>query len=1074
MSRQNNSSNPSPVHPEQTSPVERNSDSPAISSPSPHGYFKRESESSEGYPSWLPRRPPVPAPASTVQSFVGALHPESGPSEPIPVGRKPTPRSIRIVSVADSQNERDGGRREATDQTRATQPGHLRVWSRATTTGMSPTAFSTLIGHPGLAPKFNTNGLNLQLLRNPSPLARLHFYLLPIITFYHILLQTFFDFNAVYVLIQVARFPNPVAPGVPGSGRNWALGATAYIACWLAWLFAVFIVYELVYSFYRRWRVKRPLIIPIYLSSPAFNLASMTSYNTYSFLRHIRSTSWDPERGGSIRDGIAETCWYFSQNTANIALLLPRAGLSLALLLTFSSSQPGTLALADSGNIHRDRTFFDPQTGTLSGYAKGVLIANAAWTAWRTLVWFCAWLGLWIFSGHGCAGLCGPRFRWQEEEAEKRASVYSAENVDEADALPWSWRDGARERIVEAYDFCKSSKSNKAGKRALSDIQEASVPFSGMEKVMAAVGLPSSPQPARRGVLTGDLFENPEQGVSPTVISGKSPANPVPGFSSVIPPVKEKAPRKPVPSGPLMSLPYPFVGHHGAQVSSEEQVPFPPSPRHPKSVESLQRSQRSRTSQRGSNKENVEEPDVVTNDEAEEDDLELEMEGDEDVDAEVEEGSDRRTSGSMSSLGQPIPSRYPFQYRRPRGGNSLSSQSRSHVTPKSYHSRSTPSRSTQSTGNAETSDSPWSADNSSPRSHESAGIPRPPRHPNVRQRRGRAGNAPALLASPTPAYHSTRPRTRTESGSTSGSPYNPSPVYESSQEDDDEEQRVETPEPEGSVEEAEGEDSVGLLSAGPSPRVSLIGGMRHWPGSRSRHGSTGSQQSRSPSVSTRSRTQSLVQSLGALSQGSRSRAQSLIHSIGAASQSSLYLARSRANSAAQFSDSPHYSSHSDAIPSSPENNTFGQPIRTDRTRRSEPRVTDPHRSTEDVDAISNAGSGSGSDSLSQYLSPLPMPTPSTRSRVASSAAHSDAGTITAPPRIRVDSRTAPVPIPGRQQTFLAVPEEHPDLGSVPQSFITAPATVVSTTTTGSDETRPGQTSSGMHPERHIDITAQPM
>ena len=137
--------------------------------------------------------------------------------------------------------------------------------------------------------------------------------------------------------------------------------------------------------------LERPLIVPIYLSSPAFNLASMTSYNTYSFLRHIRSTSWDPERGGSIRDGIAETCWYLSQNTVNIALLLPRAGLSLALLLTFSSSQPGTLALADSGNLHRDRTFFDSQTGTLSGYAEGVLIANAAWTAWRTLVWLCAW-----------------------------------------------------------------------------------------------------------------------------------------------------------------------------------------------------------------------------------------------------------------------------------------------------------------------------------------------------------------------------------------------------------------------------------------------------------------------------------------------------------------------------------------------------------------------------------------------------------------------------------------------------------------------------------------------------------
>ena len=679
---------------------------------------------------------------------------------------------------------------------------------------------------------------------------------------------------------------------------------------------------------------------------------------------------------------------------------------------------------------------------------------------------------MWILSGHGCAGLCGPRFRWQEEEAEKRASVYSIEDIDEGDALPWSWRDGTRDRVVEAYDFCKTSKSNKAGKKALSDIQEASLPFPGVEQVLAAVGLPTSPQPARRGVLTGDLFENPEQGVSYTEeIDEKALTNPVPQFSSVIPPVKEKSPRKPVPSGPLMSLPYPFAGHHGAQMSSEEQVPFPPSPRHPKSIESLKHSQRTRSSRQDSNKENVEESDVATHDEAEEDELELGLEVDDDVDAEVEEVSDRRTSGSMSSLGQPVASRYPFQYRRPRGGSSHSSQSRSHITPQSYNSRSTPSRSTQSTGNVETTDSPWSAGNSSPRSYDSVGIPMPPRHPNVQQRRGRTGAVSAALPSPAPAHHRTRTRTRTESGSTSGSPYNPSPVYESSREDDNEGRRFETPEPEGSVEEAEREDSVGLLSTGPSPRASLIGGMRHWPSSRSRHGSTGSQQSRSPSVSTRSRTQSLVHSLGALSRDSRSPAQSLIQSLSAASQSSLDLVRSRAHSIARFSDSPHYS---DAIPSSPENNTFGQPIRADWTRRSEPHLPNPRRSMEDVDVISNSGSGSGSDSLSQYLSPLPMSTPSNRSRVPSSAAHSDAGTIMAPVRVRTDSQTAPVPIPGRQQTFLTVPEEHPDLSSVPQSFITAPATVVSNTTTGSEETMPGQTSSRMHPERQFDPAARPM
>ena len=56
---------------------------------------------------------------------------------------------------------------------------------------------------------------------------------------------------------RVSRFPNPDAPGVPGSGRNWVLGAVAYIASWVIWFFVVFIGYELFYSFYRRWRFRK-------------------------------------------------------------------------------------------------------------------------------------------------------------------------------------------------------------------------------------------------------------------------------------------------------------------------------------------------------------------------------------------------------------------------------------------------------------------------------------------------------------------------------------------------------------------------------------------------------------------------------------------------------------------------------------------------------------------------------------------------------------------------------------------------------------------------------------------------
>ena len=130
--------------------------------------------------------------------------------------------------------------------------------------------------------------------------------------------------------------------------------------------------------------------MPIYLSSASFNLVSMTSYSNFCFLQHLRYSAFFGENG-SLRDGLAETFWYYSQNLPTVALLLPRAGLSLALLLTFTTPQVVIVALADSGVSHRDATFFRPKDGTLTDYARGVLIANAAWTAWRILVLWTSW-----------------------------------------------------------------------------------------------------------------------------------------------------------------------------------------------------------------------------------------------------------------------------------------------------------------------------------------------------------------------------------------------------------------------------------------------------------------------------------------------------------------------------------------------------------------------------------------------------------------------------------------------------------------------------------------------------------
>ena len=92
----------------------------------------------------------------------------------------------------------------------------------------------------------------------------------------------------------------------------------------------------------------------------------------------------------SWRDYIAETCFFYAQNLPTVVLLLPRAALCLALLLTFGTAQLSADELADSGIQNRDSTYFRTD-GSLTDYSRGVLIANAAWTAWRVLILILSW-----------------------------------------------------------------------------------------------------------------------------------------------------------------------------------------------------------------------------------------------------------------------------------------------------------------------------------------------------------------------------------------------------------------------------------------------------------------------------------------------------------------------------------------------------------------------------------------------------------------------------------------------------------------------------------------------------------
>ncbi|KAK7039364.1 hypothetical protein R3P38DRAFT_475581 [Favolaschia claudopus] len=105
--------------------------SPQDSSSPQEDNHHRRSNSDRGsgyYPSWLPKRPPPPGPASTMHSERGTPQAEVPPEVPPFVGgRKATPRSVRIVSLQEGR-ERE---REPTDQTRVGPPSLApRVWSR--------------------------------------------------------------------------------------------------------------------------------------------------------------------------------------------------------------------------------------------------------------------------------------------------------------------------------------------------------------------------------------------------------------------------------------------------------------------------------------------------------------------------------------------------------------------------------------------------------------------------------------------------------------------------------------------------------------------------------------------------------------------------------------------------------------------------------------------------------------------------------------------------------------------------------------------------------------------------------
>ncbi|KAG8752144.1 hypothetical protein FRC14_007299, partial [Serendipita sp. 396] len=567
------------------------------------------------------------------------------------------------------------------------------------------------------------------------------------------------------------------------------------------------------------------------------------------------SVSWVMKiRRLNYRQGLIEWAWNRSQNLPTVALLIPRACIAFIIVLTFTKINPLTQAALDAAGTssiatpinaslypsnnnpaRRDETFFSRKNGTLTPYAKTILWFNCAWALWRSLVLIGSYISLWIASGQSCAGVCGPRYRWEELERQEwedatNAGLYEKfgsggrrhfslsgdstiggvdkETGDIADQLGWQWRENTRRRVREAYEFCiltplprrrpKGSISGPVPKDTDESHPPADEPLTSLANALL-------PKPTGRKGLVRDLFDRPSgDPVLRDSIQLVPPAAHLP-FGRQDPNSR---------SGPIAQLPYPFTS--GANVARKrDSVPFP------------------------SPHDQIEEPEELIEgshglEPGEEDDLYVNEE--DYIEGEVDDMGylpERPASASMSSLGQPIHPRLQFVGSRTTRGSVSTGVGGSHHSPRTSGYKSTSSKS--NSGDQSRRKSKSSGSHYSPRTQKSEGSQQSPLTDSSNQlanilpppvaagrgdRRRVTGSVPHLptttMVSPLPVDELGRVRTTSQPTSSGVYEVGPEPGYEEEVED------VHMIEEGGSQEGGgEHEDSIGLLSNAPSHQGSM-------------------------------------------------------------------------------------------------------------------------------------------------------------------------------------------------------------------------------------------------------------
>lgn len=200
----------------------------------------------------------------------------------------------------------------------------------------------------------------------------------------------------------------------------------------------------------------RPAIEPIYTSLPAALHLSLWSYQHFTFLIHIRLSSWSTPFRADI---LPETAYSLAQLLPGLLPLLPRAGIGIVLLTTFSSSASRT---------DKDERFFT-STGSLTSYARGVILAFVALVGFRVMVFLVSIMVLFVTSARFPRRRSTYKNNVSETPATpKRRRRSSTQPRDPATtrspqktwyeaetSFGWdTWRSRMRSRIQDTYELC--------------------------------------------------------------------------------------------------------------------------------------------------------------------------------------------------------------------------------------------------------------------------------------------------------------------------------------------------------------------------------------------------------------------------------------------------------------------------------------------------------------------------------------------------------------------------------------------------------------------------------------------